>query len=145
MLHDPFQTKLNSVAQLLDARRKKASEVSEKVTEQRSAYFDKLAILNAGALTFSVTLLGPNSPIAPAHHGFLFILYAAWVALLIALGGCLVRNISHQGYYYYEVLSDRMESEASYADADRELIEAKSKTAPGMIYADSSEPYDAEK
>jgi hypothetical protein len=141
---DPLEVKLNAAREKLNRRRKRASEVSEQVNEHRSAFFDKLAILNAGALTFSVTLLNPTSPLAPSHTPLLFILYGAWMALLFALSACLVRNIAHQNYHYYDAMTDNMESEIDFLEVDREIILAKSKTV-GVVYSDSPDPFDVEK
>jgi hypothetical protein len=138
---DPLEVKLRAAAEKLNRRRKRASEVSEQVYEQRSAYFDRLAILNAGALTFSVTLLNPTSPLAPSHTRVLFILYGAWMALLAALSACLLRNIAHQNYYFFDAATDRMETEIDFLEIDREVIREKSRTV-GIVYADSPEPYD---
>lgn len=107
-----------------------------KIAEERSAFFDKVAVLNAGALTFSVTLL--NASTATRPHSLL-ILYAAWVLLLIALVACLVRNISHQGYRFSDALVSRSESEIEFIDADSEAVSAVS---PSIIYEDAPEPFD---
>jgi hypothetical protein len=141
---DPLEVKLNTAREKLNRRRKRASEVSEQVNEHRSAFFDKLAILNAGALTFSVTLLNPTSPLAPSHTPLLFILYAAWMALLFALSACLVRNIAHQNYHYYDAMMDNAESEIAFLEVDREIILEKSRTV-GIVYSDSPEPYNLER
>jgi hypothetical protein len=141
---DPLEVKLNAAREKLTRRRKRASEVSEQVNEHRSAFFDKLAILNAGALTFSVTLLNPASPLAPSHTRLLFILYAAWMALLFALSACLVRNIAHQNYHYYDAMTDNAESEIAFLEVDREIILEKSRTV-GIAYADSPQPYNVKR
>ncbi len=135
--HDPLIDKRNSVAETLNRRRRTASEVSIKIAADRSAFFDKLAVLNAGALTFSVTLLGRSVQSDP--HKML-LLYAAWVSLLIALGACLIRNFSHQGYQFWDAASKRAESEIAYIDVDTEIVSTKS-----IVYADSAEPFDKER
>lgn len=135
--HDPLFEKRNAVAETLNRRRQAASEASIKVAEERNAFFDKLAVLNAGALTFSVTLLGHS---VQQFHYTLFLLYAAWMFLLIALGACLIRNFSHQGYRFSDAATKRAESEISYIDVDSEIISTKP-----VIYADAAEPFDKER
>ncbi|SRR6266478_676916 len=135
--HDPLIEKRSSVAETLNRRRRTASEASTKVAADRNAFFDKLAVLNAGALTFSVTLLGRSVQSDP--HKML-LLYAAWVSLLIALGACLIRNFSHQGYQFWDAASKRAESEIAYIDVDTEMVSTKP-----IIYADSPEPFDKER
>jgi hypothetical protein len=135
--HDPLREKIAAAAETLNRRRQAASEASKKVADERTAFFDKLAILNAGALTFSVTLLGH-----PVRHSLctLFPLYAAWVFLLIALGACLIRNFSHQGYRFSDAATKRAESEIAYIEADSEIVSSRP-----AIYADSAEPFDRER
>src|SRR5260370_10624143 len=119
--HDPLLEKRTAVVETLNRRRQTASETSTKVAEDRSAFFDKLAVLNAGALTFSVTLLGTTVQ-QDAHS--LFILYAAWVSLLITLGACLVRSFSHQGYRFSDPATKRAECEISYIAVHSEIVSA---------------------
>jgi hypothetical protein len=135
--HDPLIEKRSSVAETLNRRRRTASDASVKIAADRNAFFDKLAVLNAGALTFSVTLLGRS--VQPDPHKML-LLYAAWVSLLIALGACLVRNFSHQDYQFSDAASRRAESEIAYIDVDTEIVSTKS-----IVYADSAEPFDRER
>src|SRR5580658_7899718 len=90
--HDPLATKVAAVAEKLNRRRMNARETSIEVNAQRSKFFDRLAVLNAGALTFSVTLLNVSSLNAAIYPPILLFLYAAWACLLIALLACLLRN-----------------------------------------------------
>ena len=69
---DPLVAKRNDVAAKLNRRRKSITDISVKVSEERNDFFDRLAILNAGALTFSVTLLNISTPAARPH--ILFVL-----------------------------------------------------------------------
>lgn len=105
--HDPLMEKRKGIAETLNRRRKRASEASLKVAEDRNTFFDRLAVLNAGALTLSVTLLGTS---AQQHPHKLLLLYMAWASLLVALLACLVRNFSHQGYVFSDATSKRAES-----------------------------------
>jgi hypothetical protein len=135
--HDPLRAKHEAAAETLSRRRKAASETSQKIAEERNAFFDKLAFLNAGALTFSVTLLGhPDRQSLFTLCG----LYAAWGFLLIALAACLIRNFCHQGYRFSEIVAKRMESEILFIDADKDIL----STFPA-VYADSPEPFDKER
>ncbi len=134
---DPLIEKRKSIAETLNRRRQTASETSKKVAEDRNAFFDRLAVLNAGALTFSVTLLGTS---VRQHPNSLLLLYVAWASLLIALFACLLRNLTHQGYLFSDAASKRGESEIAYIEVDSEIVSAKS-----IVYADSAEPFDKER
>jgi hypothetical protein len=135
--HDPLREKLKAAAETLTRRRQGAFEASVRGVEERNAFFDKLAVLNAGALTFSVTLLGHS---VQKSLSTLFILYAAWLFLLVALGACLVRNFSNSAYRFSDAASKRAESEISYIDADNEIVSSRS-----IIYQDSTEPFDRDR
>ena len=135
--YDPLVEKRKAKAETLNRQRQRASETSIKVAEDRNSFFDRLAILNAGALTFSVTLLGHSVQLQP--HKIL-LLHAAWVSLLIALGACLVRNFSHQGYQFSDAATKRAESEIAYIDVDSEIVSTKP-----IAYADSAGPFDKER
>ncbi len=137
--YDPLIEKRNAIAETLNRRRQTASEASRKVAEDRNAFFDRLAFLNAGALTFSVTLLGTS---VRQHPQSLLLLYVAWASLLIALFACLVRNLSHQGYLFSDAASKKAESEIAYIDVDTEIVSTKSAL---ISYADSSESFDKER
>jgi hypothetical protein len=134
---DPLVTKVQDLAQKLNRRRRTASETSEKLIEERSAFFDRLALLNAGALTFSVTLFASFSSKNP--RGILS-LHAAWICLLIALAACLVRNLTHQHYRISHAVAELARAEVSYIDVDHEVISTKD-----VAYSDSSEPFDKQR
>jgi uncharacterized integral membrane protein len=136
-LHDPLVEKRTAIAETLNRRRQTASETSKKVAEDRNAFFDRLALLNAGALTFSVTLLGTS---VRQHPQSLLLLYVAWASLLVALFACLLRNLSHQGYVFSDAAAKRAESEIAYIEVDSEIVSTKS-----IVYADSAEPFDKER
>lgn len=137
--HNPLVEKRNAAAATLDRRRKTAAETSVAVAEGLNAYFDRLALLAAGALTFSVTFLGNSN--RPHSHRF-FILYAAWTCLLVALGSCLLRVFANHGHRFYKVGADRAEAEVAYCDADAEVV---SVFAESIQYADAAEPFDKER
>jgi hypothetical protein len=135
--HDPLRTKVEDSAQKLDRRRRAASENSEKIIEERNAFFDRLALLNAGALTFSVTLFASLSVKNPKG---LSILHAAWIFLLIALAACLVRNLSHQHYRSAFAVASMARAELDFIDVS---VEAISTRVTG--YSDSTEPFDMQR
>lgn len=135
---DPLYEKHNTEAERLNRRRKTASETSKEIVARREAFFDRLALLNTGALTFSVTLLG--SLAAKNPHGK-HLLFAAWLLLLLAAGACLLRNLLHQHYQLADVMTNMAESEIAYADIGHEIMSKRYITA----YSDSTEPYDRQK
>jgi hypothetical protein len=137
--HNPLVEKRNAAGETLDRRRRTAAEFSAKLADERVAFFDRLALLAAGALTFSVTLLGH---ISQPHPHRLFVLFAAWLLLLLGLGCCLVRNYSNQSHRFYKVGSNRAESEVSVIDADSELVAAM---AGSIKYMDAFEPFDKDR
>ena len=137
--HNPLVEKRNAAGQTLDRRRRTAAEFSAKLADDRVAFFDRLALLAAGALTFSVTLLGHTSQ---PHSHRLFLLYAAWLLLLLSLCSCLLRNYSNQAHRFYQAGSNSAESEVSVIDADSEVVAAM---AGSIQYMDASEPFDKDR
>jgi hypothetical protein len=93
--------------------------------------------MNAGALTFSVTLLGT---FGMKHPHWEESLHGAWVCLLIAIAACLVRNLSHQHYQLADAMTKLAESEIAYIEIDHEIVSTQT-----VIYSDSSEPFDRER
>ena len=97
-----------------------------------------LALLNAGALTFSVTLLGhPTQALS-----LFYFVYAAWIFLLIALAACLVRTYSNLEHRFYSVASNRAESEIALIDADTDAVGVLSDY---LKYDDAAEPFDKDR
>lgn len=136
--HNPLIEKRKAAAETLNRKRRTASETSVKIAEETSAFFDRLALLNGGALTFSVTLLSHPTE----SRSQLFILYAAWILLLVALAACLARNYSNMGHRFYGAASNRVESELALIDADSQVMEAMSNS---LVYEDAAEPFDKER
>jgi hypothetical protein len=134
--HNPLIEKVNAATEKVNRRRQRAAETSAKVADDLNMYFDRLALLAAGALTFSVTLLG--QPTHPHSHRF-FIIYAAWGCLLISLGSSLLRVFSNIGHRFYRVGAGRAEAEVEYIDADTEAVD---KMDHALKYADATEPFD---
>jgi hypothetical protein len=135
--HNPLIEKRKAAAEKLNRRRRTQANFSVKLAEERSAFFDRLSVLAAGALTFSVTLLGHPSQL---HAHRFFVLYAAWMLLLAALGSCLVRNYFNQGHRFYSVGSNRAESEVEVIDADSDAVTA---FVGSLMYDDAAEPFDS--
>ena len=137
--HNPLVERRNNAAEQLDRRRRTAAETSVKVAEGLNAYFDRLALLAAGALTFSVTLVGHPTR---AHSHRLFIIYAAWACLLTALGSCLLRVFSNHGHRFYKVGANRAEAEVALIDADTEVLKVLGHS---IAYSDAAEPFDKQR
>jgi hypothetical protein len=135
--HDPLRTKVEDLAEKLNRRRRTASETSEKIIQERNAFFDRLALLNAGALTFSVTLFAFLSVKNPKG---LLILHTAWICLLIALASCLVRNLSHQHYRSSFAVASMARAEVDFIDVSVEAISTRVSA-----YSDSTEPFDMQR
>jgi hypothetical protein len=132
-VHNPLFEKAKNAAAKLNRRRQSASETSKQIVARREAFFDRLALMNVGALTFSVTLagrLGTN-----AH--FPKTLFFAWGFLLIAAGACLLRNLSHQHYQMADSVASMAEAEVAYIDVDHEVI-----GTGNVMYSDSPELFD---
>lgn len=133
-LPDPLDTRRRNAAEKLNRRRLAASETSKKIAEERNSFFDRLAILNGGALTFSVTLFGH---FAPSHPGRTYLLHTAWALLVIALGACLLRNLVYQHYRTSDVVAQMAEAEIAWIDVDTEVISTRT-----VLYSDTEEPFD---
>lgn len=131
--HNPLFEKVKITAAKLNRRRQTASDTSKEIVARREAFFDRLALMNVGALTFSVTLAGRmgNNAHLPKT------LFGAWGFLLLAAGACLVRNLSHQHYQMADALTNMAESEVAYIDVDHEVI-----STGNVVYADSAEQFD---
>jgi thiol:disulfide interchange protein len=131
--HNPLFEKVKNTAAKLNRRRQTASDTSKAIVARREAFFDRLALMNVGALTFSVTLAGRmgNNTHLPKT------LFGAWGFLLLAAGACLVRNLSHQHYQMADALTNMAESEVAYIDVDHEVISTEN-----VMYADSTEQFD---
>jgi hypothetical protein len=132
-IQDPLYEKAKNETARLQRRRQAAHDLSKEIITRRETFFDKLALLNAGALTFSATLLTKLG--ATLHYPFF--LQIAWGSLLIAIGACLIRNLTHQHYQMADTFGDMAESEIAYIDIDHEVV-----TTRNVIYSDSSEPFD---
>jgi hypothetical protein len=133
--HNPVVEKRNAAAENLNRKRKTAAEMSVKVAEETVGFFDKLAVLNAGALTFSVTLLSHPTQ----KHWQLLVVFAAWGFLLLALASCLIRNYANMAHRFYKAGADQAEAEVALIEADSDAV-----TALGSFikYADATEPFD---
>lgn len=134
---NPLIERRNSAAETVDRKRKTASETSVSVLEGLNALFDRLALLAAGALTFSVTLLG--HPARPREHRY-FIIYAAWSFLLVSLTCCLLRIFASHSHRFFQIVSSRASSEVELIDADSAVVKS---LHPFLKYSDSVEPFDA--
>src|SRR5258708_28335050 len=94
-VEDPLIEKQKNEASKLTRRRQAASDTSRDIVKRREEFFYKLALINGGALTFSITLLGSIATKSP--HGK-WVLLAAWLLLLLSLATSLSRNLTHQHY-----------------------------------------------
>lgn len=61
---------------------------------QRTKFFGYLALLSGGAILLSVSLVG--AMLGKGVLGAVAVLFAGWIALLIALFGAIVRALQHQ-------------------------------------------------
>ncbi len=137
-MDDPRLNKHRDELRKLQNRKERLSEAMRDVDTRRDAFFDRLALLNAGALTFSATLL---SNLANRQHtSEKWIVHLAWGLMLIALGSCLVRNVSHQHYRIAELATRRAESEIAVTETDSEVIQNRP-----VVYSDSTEAFDRDR
>ncbi|MCU1268808.1 MAG: hypothetical protein JWN74_102 [Acidobacteriaceae bacterium] len=136
---DELLEKRKNEAERLNRRRRAAADTSIEIISRREAFFDRLALLNAGALTFSVTLLS-NAGLTSGLSWPLF-LYIAWGLILLAMAACLGRNLFHQHFQMSDVMTKMAESEIAYLDVDLEIMNS------GIIggYSDSAEPFDLQR
>lgn len=134
---DPLIAERNAVAEKLNRRRLTASDASKEIAQNRNSFFERLALLIAGALTFSVTLIGHLGE--QSVHAVLF-LHVAWGFLLLALLACLARNLSHQHFVFSDVAVDRAEAEIAFIDVGTRIVSTKT-----LAYSDSSEAFDKER
>ena len=134
---DPLYEKQKGAAAKLSSRRKYASDTSKEIVARRETFFDRLALLNAGALTLSITLLGSLGPKNPHYRSFL---YCAWILLLTSMGACLVRNLTHQHYQMADAMAKMAEAEIAYIDVDHEIVSTRT-----VMYSDSVERFDRDR
>lgn len=84
---------------------------------ERSQFFEKLSLLNGGAIVLSVTFLGYFL----SDHGTIkwrHLLHGAWMLLLLSLLACLLRNFFYQNYVYYARVSPYVRNLGEQADME---------------------------
>jgi len=131
--YNPLVEKAKNAEETLNRRRQTASETSKQIAARREAFFDRLALMSIGALTFSVTLAGRLG----ANTHFPKTLFFAWGFLLLATAACLIRNLSHQHYQMADAVANMAASEVAFIDIDHEVI-----SKGNVRYSDSPGPFD---
>ena len=110
---------LTPAQKLAQSRRKRFQEISSEVAAERSRYFERLALLNGGALTLSVTLI---NTFLTSHAVTLlrWVLTVSWGFLLAGMLCAVLRNFFHTShkYYYHFGRMAKAESELSEEEVD---------------------------
>jgi hypothetical protein len=99
--------------------------IQQETIRDRARYFEKLALLNGGALALSVSVLGyfVTRP-APRVH-CVIALHTAWGLLLVGLLASVFRNLYHQNYRFYRSASWWAEAVAGLKSAEAEFVKSR--------------------
>lgn len=118
---DPPTDQLKRLSEKLKDSSEKIDEFQYKAASERSQFFEKLALLDGGAIVLSVTFIGYFLSAQGTLRGRR-LLYGSWSLLLLSLLACLLRNFFYQNYLYYsrvpsyiQQLSEQKELEAKVA------------------------------
>jgi len=118
---DPPSEQLKRLSESVKTSAQKIDEFQYKAASERSQFFEKLALMDGGAIVVSVTFIGYFLSAQGTLRGRGF-LYGSWCFLLLSLLACLLRNFCYQNYLYYSrvspyirKLSDQKELEAKVA------------------------------
>jgi hypothetical protein len=87
---------------------------------ERSQFFEKLALMNGGAIVLSVTFIGYFL----SDHGTInrrHLLHGAWMLLLLSLLACLLRNFFYQNYVYYSRVSPYVRKLGEESDMEAQV------------------------
>lgn len=88
---DYYQRNEQSAAEQLD-------KMQWRIAEERTKFFERLALLSAGSVVLSVSLLS-NFFGKTTIHGTAF-LFAGWLALILALMASVLRELKYQAYMF---------------------------------------------
>lgn len=94
---DYFQRSELNAAQQLDKAQWRAAE-------ERTKFFERLALLSAGAVVLSVSLLSNFFGKTTIIHGTAF-LFAGWLSLILALMTAVFRELRYQSYMFETYLA----------------------------------------
>ncbi|HXA78708.1 MAG TPA: hypothetical protein VNV41_16355 [Candidatus Acidoferrales bacterium] len=134
MTIDPPSEQLKRLYEKTRLAGDKIDEFQRTSASERSQSFEKLALLNGGAIVLSVTFIGYFL----SDHGEIkwrYLLHGAWVLLLLSLLACLMRNFFYQNYVYYSRVSPYVRKLAE--QADMEVRVAIDPSAPMLSEDDS--------
>jgi hypothetical protein len=121
MMIDPPAEQLKRISEKIATTSAEIDKFQYRAASERGQFFEKLVLLNGGAIVVSVTFLGYFLPRQDTIR-FRPVLHWSWSLLLVSLLACLVRNFYYQNYVYYarvspyiRKLSERTEIEAKVA------------------------------
>lgn len=104
-MHNPDQGKLAEASRQAGKTGQKFDEVQYEVIREGARFFERLALLNGGALVLSVSFLGFLSSRQGTSMEHIEVLYTSWGMLLAALLASTFRNLYHQAYLYHATFS----------------------------------------
>jgi hypothetical protein len=134
MTFDPLSDQLRRQYEKTSQAGGKIDEFQRASAAERSQFFEKLALMNGGAIVLSVTFLGyflSNQHVLRWRH----LLHVAWALLLLSLLACLLRNLFYQNYVFYARVSPYVRKLAEQSELEAQV--ALDPTA--VLLADSED------
>jgi uncharacterized protein (DUF486 family) len=94
------------------------------VIREAARYYERIALLNGGALVLSVTFLGYLSSRQVPRIAWIIVLHFAWGFLLLGLLAAIFRNRIHSGYTYYSAFCQMADRVIGLNTAEIQLLES---------------------
>jgi len=117
---DPLEDRYKTISKKTAAEGEKFEEIQLKSASERNQFFEKLALLDGGAIVVSVTFLGYLLPKQDAIR-WRYILHGSWLLLLLSLLACLLRIFFYQNYAYYSHAEPYLRRWAEKSEVEAQL------------------------
>lgn len=101
----------------------KFDRIQFEVMREGARFFERLALLNGGALVLSVSFLGYLSARPQANVANIFILYVAWGFLMAGLLASTFRNLYQQSYVYFATVAPWAEAGAKLKEVELKVLQ----------------------
>lgn len=115
------RTEFEQASKEVAAAGQKIEEFQNKASTERNQFFDKLALLDGGAIVLSVTFIGYLIPKQGTITGR-WALYPGWCLLLVSLLLSLLRNFFYQNYHFYARVSPYIRKRSEKIDAEMQVV-----------------------
>ena len=123
--YSPHFQRVSDAADALKASSERLERANKEFNDKTDQFFERLALLNGGALASSATILGHFFTRIPAAVNAIYLLEAAWGLLLYALAAAFARNYSLQRYRWYGTYEKYAEKKAQREAASITFFEGE--------------------